>query len=67
MIYDYTNRREEVNEMNYLAIIIAGILNMAIGAAWYSPMLFAKPWMKAMGFDQKAMDASMKKEMQKKL
>jgi hypothetical protein len=52
--------------MNYLAIIFAAVINMGIGALWYSPVLFAKPWMKAVGFDQKDMDDSMKKGMQKK-
>src|ERR1700722_13058493 len=41
--------RKEVNEMNYLAIIVAAVVNVAIGSMWYSPILFAKPWSKAMG------------------
>jgi len=32
--------------INYLAVLVAAIVNMAIGALWYSPVLFAKPWMK---------------------
>lgn len=36
-------------EMNYLAIIIAAIVNVVLGSLWYSPALFAKPWTKAMG------------------
>jgi uncharacterized protein DUF1761 len=35
--------------MNYLAIIVAAIINVAVGSLWYSQILFAKPWMKAMG------------------
>jgi hypothetical protein len=35
--------------MNYLAIIVAAIINVIIGSLWYSPVLFAKPWSKAMG------------------
>ena len=31
--------------MNYLAILVAAVVNMIIGALWYSPLLFAKPWM----------------------
>ena len=31
--------------MNYLAILVAAIVNMIIGGLWYSPLLFAKPWM----------------------
>ena len=35
--------------MNYLAIIVAAIVNVIIGSLWYSPVFFAKPWSKAMG------------------
>jgi hypothetical protein len=31
--------------MNYLAVLVTAIVNMVIGALWYSPFLFAKPWM----------------------
>ena len=30
--------------MNWVAIIVAVVVNMALGALWFSPMLFAKPW-----------------------
>jgi hypothetical protein len=36
-------------QINYLAVLVGAILNMVIGAVWYSPLLFAKPWMKATG------------------
>lgn len=32
-------------DVNYLAVIAAGILNMVVGAMWYGPMLFSKQWM----------------------
>src|SRR5437868_3361495 len=32
--------------INYLAVIICAIIFMIIGFLWYSPILFAKPWMK---------------------
>ncbi len=35
--------------INSVAVIVAAIINFAIGALWYSPVLFAKPWMKAVG------------------
>jgi hypothetical protein len=35
--------------MNFLAIIVAAIVNVAVGSLWYSPLLFAKPWAKASG------------------
>ncbi|HEY8806331.1 MAG TPA: DUF1761 domain-containing protein [Candidatus Limnocylindria bacterium] len=31
--------------MNWVAIIIAVLVNMALGALWFSPLLFVKPWM----------------------
>lgn len=37
--------------LNLLAILVAGISAMLIGFIWYSPMLFAKPWMREMGYD----------------
>ena len=38
-----------VVHINYLAVLVAAILNMAIGALWYSPLLFARPWMRLTG------------------
>ncbi len=36
-------------QVNYLAVLVAAVLNMVAGAIWYSPMLFAKPWIKLTG------------------
>lgn len=36
--------------LNYLAVLVAAVLNMAIGALWYSPALFGKSWMALAGF-----------------
>jgi hypothetical protein len=36
------------SDINYLTVVIAGILNMIIGFLWYGP-LFSKPWMKLVG------------------
>lgn len=36
-------------EVNYLAVVLAGVASMAIGFVWYS-WLFAKPWMKEMNY-----------------
>ncbi len=33
--------------VNLLAVLIAAVINMAIGALWYSPALFAKAWLVA--------------------
>ena len=35
-----------------IAILIAGIVNLALGFLWYSPYLFQKRWLAAMGQNQ---------------
>lgn len=35
--------------VNYLAVLVAAIINMVIGAIWYSPSLFGKNWMELAG------------------
>ena len=35
----------ELGDINYLAVLVAIVINMLAGALWYSPLLFAKPWM----------------------
>lgn len=36
-------------EVNFLAVIVGGVLYMIVGALWYSPMLFGNYWMKQIG------------------
>ena len=31
--------------MNWVAIIVATVVSMVLGALWFSPMVFQKPWM----------------------
>lgn len=50
--------------VNYLAVLLAAVAAMAVGFAWYSPMLFAKPWMKLMGLTMEKMKEA-KQEMMK--
>ena len=48
--------------LNYLAVLAAGVLIFMLGGLWYSPLLFAKPWMAQMGktdADFKAASANM--------
>jgi len=35
--------------LNHLAILVSAIILWVLGAAWYSPPLFAKPWMELIG------------------
>ena len=51
-------------DVNWLAIIVAAIAAFAIGALWYSPMLFGRQWMAAHGHTPEklaAMQSSMGK------
>jgi hypothetical protein len=49
--------------INWLAVLAAAVLCMIIGFLWYSPALFAKPWMLAHGYDPN--DEARLAEMQK--
>ena len=37
--------------VNLWAVLVAAVATMPLGFLWYSPMLFANPWMKLMGYD----------------
>lgn len=38
--------------LNWAAIIVAAVSAFALGALWYSPLLFSKRWMKESGVSQ---------------
>jgi hypothetical protein len=44
-------------DVNWLAIIVAAVAAFAIGALWYSPVLFARQWMAAHGHTPEKMAA----------
>jgi uncharacterized protein DUF1761 len=52
-----------MHNLNLLAVLVAAISTMLVGFLWYSPILFAKPWMREMGYDPE--DKTKTKEMQK--
>jgi hypothetical protein len=37
--------------VNLWAVLVAAAATMVLGFLWYSPALFANPWMKLMGYD----------------
>jgi hypothetical protein len=37
--------------INFWAVLVCAIATMVIGFIWYSPILFANPWMRLMGID----------------
>jgi len=49
--------------LNVWAVLACALATMVVGFLWYSPLLFANPWMKLMGYDpnDKAKIAEMQK------
>jgi hypothetical protein len=37
------------HELNHLAILVSAVILWLLGALWYSPLLFAKPWVEIVG------------------
>jgi len=52
-----------MHNLNLLAVFVAAISAMLVGFVWYSPALFARPWMREMGYDPD--DKAKVQEMQK--
>ena len=44
-------------EVNLLAVLVSAVATFVIGGAWYSPLLFVKPWAEANGYTQERMAA----------
>ena len=40
-----------LHHLNWVAILVAAVSTMILGFVWYSPLLFAKPWVREMGYD----------------
>lgn len=40
-----------LHSLNLFAILVAALSTMVVGFLWYSPLLFAKPWVREMGYD----------------
>ena len=49
--------------MNYVAVLVAGIISMIIGGFWYSPAGFGKAWIKLSGMTNKQLSHVKKKGM----
>lgn len=39
-------------DINWLAMLVAALVPLAVGALWYSPLLFANVWMKTTGLTE---------------
>lgn len=49
--FSRTEAHMQVLGLRLVPILLAAIATMILGFLWYSPILFAKPWMIAMGYD----------------
>ncbi len=50
----------ELSNINFLALFVAAIASFALGALWYSPVMFSKAWQKAVGLtDENLQKANM--------
>ena len=39
-------------QINYLAVLVGGVIAMILGGIWYSPILFGNIWMKLVGLKE---------------
>lgn len=42
----------DLSQLNYVAIVAAAALTFVLGGLWYSPILFARAWMREAGLSQ---------------
>jgi hypothetical protein len=45
------------HHLNHLAILVSGVAIFMLGGLWYSPALFARPWVRLMGKTEEEMRA----------
>jgi hypothetical protein len=39
-------------QLNWLAVIVGAVVYFALGALWYSPVLFGRAWQRSIGWDE---------------
>lgn len=42
----------DLSQIKFLAVLVAALLAFGVGGLWYSPLLFAKIWMREAGLDE---------------
>ncbi len=50
-----------MQHINIIALFISAVINMAVGALWYSPILFSKQWTQLIGKTSKELKNNMPK------
>ena len=46
---------QEIPNINWLAVLVAAILRLAVGTIWFSPIAFVKPWKQLTGVTPESM------------
>jgi len=46
-----------LSHINWLAVLLAAVVNMVLGGLWYSPVLFANAWMRENNLTEEAIRA----------
>ena len=41
----------DLGQLNWLAVLVGAVVYFVIGAAWFAPAVFGRPWMAAIGWD----------------
>jgi hypothetical protein len=49
----------DLSQINYLAVGVAALSSFLIGGLWYSPILFAKAWMRETGLSEEQLGKNM--------
>jgi hypothetical protein len=42
----------DVSQLNWLAVLVGAVIYFVIGAAWFAPAVFGRPWMASIGWDE---------------
>lgn len=48
----------DISTINLWAVMVSSVAAFVIGGMWYSPLLFAKPWMKETGLNEEQLQNS---------
>ena len=49
-----------VPEINYIAVVLATLSSMVVGAIWYAPRVFGSYWMKQAGIVESEMGSAVR-------
>ena len=52
---------QEIPNINWLAVLVAAILRLAVGTIWFSPIAFVKPWQALTGVTPESMRSGLGK------